>query len=322
MITVLSMPQDRVKADKVLDAMVSADLTVWGETAAPGSADWSEALVKTKDARCLVVCWSEAALADTVAAKLYRSAALGACNNGQTIGVLFDGTSPPDEFACTIYNLSDWRLEPRGWRKWLISDSHIRDVVAAAKFKQANRDPPPPSAPTKLFLRQAAVLSSAVIVPLVAIVSFTDVLLNFERRMETQPSSEELAAWSALPASDCNALRLFVREYDDGAYRDRADALLGAVEQIEETEWIPLTLDEEIYLPHSAGSRADDAQTEGFRRCEMLVQSTGARNLTVAVNQVRQDCQNVGGERLCDWRGIASCSFEEPHKFVVEVCKR
>lgn len=320
MITLLTMPEDRLKADKVLDAMVSADLTVWGETAIPGGDEWSDALVRAEEARCLVVCWSEAAIADNLGARLFREAALNACSRGKTIGVLFDRVSLPTGFACTIYDLSKWRLEPRGWRKLLIGDAYLRDIVAAAKFKQANRDPAPPSAPSKLFMRQVAVLSSAIIVPLIGIISFTDVLLNYEQRMALQPSSKEAAAWNALPPGDCAALRSFVREFKDGAYRSRAYALLGAVEKVEKKQWKSLTLEEDVYLPHSAGLGLGDAQAEGTRRCELLVQGTGAHNLVVSVSQVRQDCRNIGDERFCDWRGVASCSFEEPGKVIVEIC--
>ena len=36
MITVLAMPNDRAKAEAIVDAMVSDDLEVWNETAIPG----------------------------------------------------------------------------------------------------------------------------------------------------------------------------------------------------------------------------------------------------------------------------------------------
>lgn len=320
MITLLSMPEDRAKADRIVDALVNDNLSVWGETSVPGSPDWQEALAKAEQSRCVIVCWSEAALAESPQAWAYRTAATNACKRGMSIGVLLDKVTPPDDFACTIYDLSQWRLAPSGWRKLLISDAYIRDLVAAARFKQANRDPSPPSAPTKMFIRQAAVFCSAIIVPLLGLLSFTDVLLNFERRMAITPSSEELAAWEALPPGDCKAVRQFVRDFKEGAYSDRANALLAAAEQVERTEWREVSMDEEVYLPHAAGARESDADAEGQRRCEMLVQGTQARKLSVAMNQVRQSCENVAGSNLCDWRGTATCSFEEPQTIVHEVC--
>lgn len=320
MITLLAMPADRAKAETIVDAMVAADLDVWNETATPGGADWSEALVRTQDTRCLVICWSEAALADTVEARLFRDAALNACRQGRAIGALLGKVEPPEGFRCTLYNLAGWRLNPVGWRKLLIGDAFQRDIVQAARFKQANRDPAPPSAPRQLFLRQAAVLSSAIIVPLVGVASFTDVLLNFERRMAATPSSAEVAAWEALPSGDCAALRQFVRDFKQGAYRDKANALLSAVEKVERVEWRVISLDEEIYLPHAAGTRVSDAIAEGQRRCEMLLQGTEARDLSVEVSQLRQSCEDVGGTKQCDWRGKATCSFEEPDTTITEVC--
>lgn len=322
MITLLAMPQDRARADAVVDALVAADLPVWAETAEPGGPAWGDALARSDDSRCLIVCWSGAAFAADDAAKAFRAAAREGCAQGKAIGVLFEHVAPPADFACTLYDLSGWRTAPHGWRKWLIGDAHLRDVVAAAKSKQANRDPPPPSAPTKLLVRQIAVLSSAIIVPLIALLSLTDVLLNFYGRMADRPSASEQAAWDGLPAGDCAALRAFVRDFRDGAYRDQADALLGAAERIERTEWRSAVLDEEIYLPHSAGTRQADAEAEGARRCEMLVQGTGARNLRTSISRVRQDCGTIGSERLCDWRGTVRCSFEQPHQVPTETCNR
>ena len=320
MITLLSMPQDRAKADQIADAMVAEDLPVWAETATPGGEGWAEALSNAQSAKCLVVCWSEAALGDTDEAAAFRDAAMNACAQGRTIGVLLDPVTPPEGFVCAIYDLSDWRLAPSGLRKMLIGKAFLRDVVVAAKYKQANRDPAPPSAPTKLLVRQIAVFSSAVLVPFIAILGSAETIFNVRDRLASQPSEAEEVAWQALPAGDCKALRGFVREFGDGAYRDRADTMLAAAETRSSTVWEPQVFDEEIYLAHSTGARAGDAEAEGKRRCEMLIQGTEARNLKVSIERVRQDCQSIGGERLCDWRGTASCNFEVATKAEQEVC--
>lgn len=314
------MPEDRDKADQIVDAMVAEDLSVWGETAVPGGSGWTKAVEHAQESRCLVICWSAAATADTQKAALFREAAMDGCSKGRTIGVLLDPASPPDGFACTIYDLSDWRLAPKGLRKLLIGKAFLRDVVTAAKFKQANRDPAPPSAPTKLLIRQIAVFSSAFFVPVIAVLGSAETLFNFSDRMASQPSAQEQEAWDALPSGDCKALRGFARDFSDGVYRDRADALLAAAEVRKKTVWELQNFDEEIYLAHSGGGRERDAETEGARRCEMLIQGTGARNLNVSVSQIRQDCQSIGSERFCDWRGIATCSFEAPQEAEVEIC--
>ncbi|RGP41532.1 hypothetical protein BPTFM16_01838 [Altererythrobacter insulae] len=320
MITVLSMPTDRSKAEVIVDAIVSAGMSVWNETAAPGGKDWSEAVVRAQDTKCLIVCWSAEALSDTPQAKLFREVAFRGCKEGRAIGAQLDDVEPPSGFDCTLYNLAGWRLNPSGWRALLIGDAYMRDLVQAARFKQANRDPAPPSAPRQLLVRQAAVLSSAIIVPLVAVASFTDVLLNFENRIARQASAEEQAVWDALPKGSCTALREFVNDFNDGAYLSRANALLNAREIVETTRWDSRTLEEEIYLPHSRNFTEDDATAEGKRRCDLLLQEVGARKIEVNVRQVRQDCQRVGSENLCDWRGTAICSFEEPREVEEEVC--
>ncbi|MCJ2189148.1 hypothetical protein MTR66_20350 [Novosphingobium sp. 2638] len=304
----------------MLDALVAADLIVWGETAVPGGPEWAKALERTAKARCLVVCWSAAALANTDEAAAFRAAALDGCAQNKTIGVLFEQVSPPEGFGCTLYDLSGWRCEPQGWRKWLIGDAHLRDVVAAAKSKQANRDPAPPSAPRKLLMRQLAVLFSATVVPLVAVISFTDVALNFQGRIAARPSDEEQAAWDKLPAGDCEALRRFVSSFPNGAYRDQADVLIGAARKGTRTEWRRTTLEEEIYLPHSAGGTKAHAQKEGARRCAMLIQGTESRLIGTTMRQVRQDCQFIDGKHLCDWRGTAACEIEEPIEIKTERC--
>ena len=40
MITVLAMPNDRAKAEAIVDAMVSDGLEVWNETVIPGGERW------------------------------------------------------------------------------------------------------------------------------------------------------------------------------------------------------------------------------------------------------------------------------------------
>ena len=320
MITVLAMPNDRAKAEAIVDTMVSDDLEVWNETAIPGGERWSEALLRLRNTKCLVLCWSEAALADTMEAKLFREAASNGCKQDRAIGALLDQVDPPEDFVGTLYDLANWRLAPRGWRRLLIGDAYLSDLVQAARFKQANRDPVPPSAPRQLFLRQAALLSSAIIVPIAAGLSFTDVLLNFERRIAQTPSAEEQAAWDALPRGSCLALKEFIIEFDDGVYRDRANALLGAALPSKQTVWESRTFDDEIYLSHSSGSRESDAEAEGKRRCEILVQGMSVRNLQVKISAVRQDCQSIGPDQMCDWRGTASCSFEEAKTLEVDEC--
>jgi hypothetical protein len=320
MITVLAMPNDRAKAEAIVDAMVLDGLEVWNETAIPGGERWPEALLRLRNTKCLVLCWSEAALADTKEAKLFREAASEGCRQDRAIGALLEQVDPPDDFVGSLYDLANWRLAPRGWRRLLIGDAYLRDLMQAARFKQANRDPVPPSAPRQLFLRQAALLSSAIIVPIVAGLSFTDVLLNFERRIAQTPSAEEQAAWDALPRGSCLALKEFIIEFDDGVYRERANALLGAALPSKQTVWESRTFDDEIYLSHSSGSRESDAEAEGKRRCELLVQGMSVRNLQVTIRAVRQDCQSIGPDQMCDWRGTASCSFEEAKTLEVDEC--
>jgi hypothetical protein len=323
MIHLFAMPSDRARADAVVDALVADDLDIWGETAIPGGTDWPAAMRRAIAARCLIFCWSAAALADTPEAAAFRRFARDACMQGKAIGVLFEAVTPPGGFDCTLYSLTEWRAAPSGWRKWLIGDAYVRDIVAAARSKQANRDPAPPSAQRKLLFRQLAVIFSVIILPAIAVITAPSALLDYYDRIAAMPSAAEQQDWDALPPGDCKALKAFIHAYPNGAFRDTADALIGAARVSNRTEWGERLLDDEIYLPHVETTKADAAraaEAEGARRCAALVQGTGAKLTGSTTEQLRQNCEQIDGVQHCDWRGTVRCAIAEPHTVTTEFC--
>jgi hypothetical protein len=329
-IIVFSLPQDRQRVEPIIDALVESDLTPWWENGEPGGRGWRSAIAKAADARCIIFCWSSEALTSAPGAKAFRDFADKSCKRQQAIGVLLDDIAPPDLFACTCYDLSGWRAAPTGWRKWLIRGAYLRDIVAAAKSKQSGRDPPPPSAPRKLLLRQLATVSAAILLPLTLITTVLGFWSDFRdlAGFDQMASSAEQQAWNALPTGDCAALRSFVRRFEDGAYRGRAEALLQAAEVSVKKHWRPLDIPSDIYVPHEPASNEGDARnsaiaramTEAVRRCEALAETGSMRLLNTRVTTIRQNCKSVAGEALCDWRGEAICMLEEPVEVEVKTC--
>lgn len=327
MITVFSLPQDRFRVEPIIDALIDADLAPWWEHADLANSDGKKVIAKANDARCLIFCWSADALATTPSAEAFRAFAVESCARQRAIGVLIDPVGPPSGFACTCYDLTGWRARPTGWRKYLIGNAFLRDIVAAAKSKQSGRDPPPPSAPRKLMLRELATLLPPILL-LGGVFGFWNDFSSFFG-LDNIASAAEDKAWDALPPGDCAALRSFIRQFDEGVYRDRAEARLQAAETRVETQWQPIEIPVELYLPHLAASdeaaarssAEASAQHESARRCEAIAQTSGLRLLDSRIAMLRQNCQTIAEKNLCDWRGESICLLEEPVEFETQICE-
>lgn len=221
-IVLLSLPADRERATKILDALVGERLDVVWHSVAPGDDDWTASVTAAHAARCVLFCWSDATRSEAAAPfRLLGAETLAA---GTAIGIELDrGAVPPDLSAMTVYNLAGWRAHRRGLWRAFAGRIFYNDIVSAAKFKAAGKDPPSPSAPAKMVARQAWVLAVG-IGAILGILSLPKAVYD----MVPWPRWNEERAWAAIPKDSCPGLAQFVRDWPDGRHGGEARNIYGA----------------------------------------------------------------------------------------------
>ncbi|GEM_PF-3883939 len=333
MILALAMPADTAPVATIVDEMIEAGLDVYWDRAVPGSAEWPETERRAAEARAIVFLFGSAARAGSDEAVAFRKLAADGCAADKAIAVELERGAVPSDIDCTVYDLSGWRSRPSGWRRFLIGDSYTRDVISAARYKAAGRDPVAPSAPRKLLMRQLAVVFSALALPVIGFLTFTESMLSLYQGFgfSDMASDEEQAAWDAREAGSCEDLRAFLSDYPEGAYAQEANSLLGARSTREEEVFSPTEQKLPLYAgigdaaasgsPGAAQQAASErAEAEASRVCGGLVETLGGRNLTAEVGDPRFDCSAIGGGTVCSVEGQAVCRFEEPEIRIVERC--
>ncbi|MCW2364587.1 hypothetical protein M2341_000034 [Sphingobium sp. B7D2B] len=220
---ILSLSRDDVVAQPIADAMIEHRLDIWWEQVEPSEPSSFEGILERVDrARAVVLIWSGSAC--DPAATLYQDLAAHAVAQLKAIHVIVeDGCKPPLNGAGTIYRLSGWRTRPGSIRRFFGGALYLRDVVTAAQYKIAGRDPPPPNAPRNMLLRQMAFIAPAMF----AVIALIPTLIGLwvDLGLSAGPSQEEEALW-ARAGNSCPALRTLIQRFPDGYYADQAPTLM------------------------------------------------------------------------------------------------
>lgn len=322
-IILLSLPADVKRAEKVLDALVGERLDVHWHSALSGTPEWDKALEDVTRARCALFCWSEAARLD--AAAPFRDAARAATAAGTAIGIEIDRDAQPSDISMTSYGLYGWRRGDGPLLRHLIGKIFYNDIVAAARFKAAGRDPVPPSAPTKLLVRQGWLL----------FVGIGGLLgtLALPGKIHEQipwPRFNEERAWAALPEDSCPALAAFIKEYPDGRYAGKAktifeNRLRGEASWNERVRAAPFFVGAGDAVPQASEAAAKAAAqgpitAEVQRVCDGFSQAAGSRVKSAVPDKLEWQCQPLGLGKVCSATGTASCTLEELEEDREEHC--
>lgn len=324
---VLALPDARACAEMVTDALVEADLTptllVLGEMADDPTVDAD---------RVAVLMVSRGVSEDNPLAERFRAVAEQACADDRAIAVL---TRDVDSFnlPCTQYRLKQTK-PPEGLLKPLMpSTLALQDIVAAAKYKASGRDPPPPSAPRKLAMRYMAAFSSAVILPIVALLSFTDVLIGLSSAMgiDEQASAEAETAYAAIPVGNCQALRTFVGSFEESHLtekaRDRLDLLEERESTVNETDTIILPIlslpgSDEAFASREGATNAalTRAKGEGEQRCGEVAQAASGTLESLSLDETSSTCDQFAAGFACRTSANAICEVQIARTETVEWC--
>lgn len=322
-IILISLPADHKRAGKVLDALVSERLDVRWFSAEPGTADWETAKDESDRARCVLFCWSDATRVD--AAAPYRDLARTAIVAGTAIGIEIDRGALPPDLAMTSYGLHGWRRGDGRLLRHLIGKIFYNDIVSAAKFKAAGRDPGPPSAPTKLLMRQAWVLFVGI-----GGLLGTMALPGKIHEQIPWPRFNEERAWAALPADSCPSLAAFIKAYPSGRYAGKAKTIFDNRLR-GEAKWTPRTRTAPFFLgaadavsrSEENAAKADMArpiQAEVEKICNGFVEAAGSRLKASSATSLEWECQTIGGGAVCSVTGSAACAVEELEEDRAEHC--
>lgn len=314
-IVLLSLPDDRARVTKIIDTLVGERLDVVWYSAAPGDADWDKAVAEAREARCVLLCWSDATR--TEAAAPFRALAADAVAKGSAVGIELDrGAVPPDLSGMSIYSLSGWRAHRHGLWRAFAGRIFYNDIVAAARFKAAGKDPPSPSAPTKMVLRQAWLLA----VGLGGVLGMLALPAAVYDRIPWPRWNEE-RAWAAIPKDSCPGLAQFVRDWPDGRHGGEAKDLYGARTKkaaawtaTERTAPFFVSVANATPAAGEAAARAAAlarADGEAKKACRGYVEAAGSRLKSVRMAPGDATCSAVGGGTVCSLAGNATCTLEE-----------
>ncbi len=314
-IVLLSLPADHARVTRILDALVGERLDVHWHSIEPGLPDWGTAAADALAARCVLFCWSDATR--TEAAAPFRQLAAQALAKEIAVGVELDrGAVPPDLTGMSVYSLAGWRAHRRGLWRAFAGRIFYNDIVSAAKFKAAGKDPPSASAPAKMVARQAWVIA----VGLAAVVGIL-ALPKAVNDMIPWPRWNEERAWTAIPKDSCPGLAAFVRDWPDG--RHAADAKnIYAARTKKAAAWTAVDRTVPFFVsaatakpsPSEAAARAlalKSAGAEATKACNGYVEAAGSRLKGVAIVPGDTSCTQLGSGTVCSIAGNATCKLEE-----------
>jgi hypothetical protein len=314
-IILLSLPADRDRVTKILDALVGERLDVRWHATAPDSADWPTAVAEAAAARCVLFCWSDATRAE--AAAPFKQLAADSLAAGTAVAIELDaGAVPPDLAGMSTYNLAGWRAHRRGLWRAFAGRIFYNDIVSAAKFKAAGKDPPSPAAPAKMLARQFWVLAVglAAVLGLLALPKAVYDLIPWPRWNEER-------AWAAIPENSCPRLAQFARDWPDGRHAGEAkDAYAARTKQAAQWSGVERTAPFFVSGASAAASPSEAAARgvalaradgEAKKACQGFVEAAGSRLKSVAVAPGDYSCTALGGGTVCSLAGNATCRLEE-----------
>lgn len=334
-LVVVSLDCDQVGAARIVDALVEADLSPrWACPSADGWS-WRKVIDAADAAHCVLFILGDRSqsspsdlsrLGRLISRSLAAKTAIGARVVRAADGVPFGGT---------VYDLSGWRMSEHWWSPFLIGGLYLRDVAAAAKYKSAGRDPPPPAAPRRLLLRHLSIVFSTIILPLIAVLSFTDLAISLYSAtgIADTPSQAAQAAWDRIPDGNCDAVRDFLKRKDIGELRARADKVLAAttlrprttIDRTPQPVAISYSPPEDAAFPNEQSARAaalSSVKEQAHDRCSSLAASTGATYRNFELTSMTHRCTAFSEGHACMVRATARCFVEQPVTTPTEWCAR
>jgi hypothetical protein len=145
-----------------------------------------------------------------------------------------------------------------------------------------------------------------------------------------RPRRAERIAWKQRPAGDCDALREHIRRFPEGAYRERAAAMLSTRSVTRVEQWTLVQRPLRIVVGRDAPASATEATARsaaierGRKKAQTLCQDFGASGLArfreAGVEAQEWTCEAVRGGSVCGFEGRALCALDELSTVERETC--
>ncbi len=329
--------EDEARVGRLVRGLKDAGLSAWWDRDLPGGEIWRADIQAALDAAaCAIVVWTHASVG--AGGGFVHDEASRAHRRRVLVPVLFDDVTPPLGFGeVQAIDLRHWRGSQR--------DPLFRDLVEALRAKVEGREPARATGPTRRLVRRAIYGSAASALGL-AIAAFGLDAYRVQERVCTapvfqprlsdacgamnlgrRPARVERLAWEMRELGSCAALREHLARFPQGAFRERASALLAGRQVTTVETWTPAERRLTLYVGRGAvASRTRDeagrvALARGAERlCRDFAATTAYRFVSARSAADEWDCGALSGGVACAFAGAAVCALRERQVHESETC--
>jgi hypothetical protein len=315
-VAVLGVPDDHERVAALAAALQRHGLDVVAQSGAP-----AEAALAAESARCVVIFWSQAALAAHGSA--IRSLADYARDRHNLVSVLGDPVVPTVSMGeQPALDLTQWDGQS--------ADGAFRDVLAAVQARLKGK--PLPAAKVPLWAARKARFGRSILgLTVFLLVAFALDLFHLQRKvcylpinqpeladacgawgLGEMPSREERLAWAAREVGSCDDLRRHLEKFPNGAFKYKAADWLSQPRRERTAEFVSVVREAPGYVNAPDEGVGDEARAQ--RLALARAESDAEEFLCHSVEQdnTLEDVKVVIGKFDCRLRekGGHACGLE------------
>lgn len=322
--------EDERFAVQLAKALEAEGFSVWWDRSLLPAENWRDQLQRALDAASVtIVIWTPESAGPN--GDFVRDEASQAKSRGRLVPVVMATTRLPLGFG------ELQAIDLVGW-KGARGDGFFADLVATIRAKLEGAPPPKPRGPMQRALKRASagVLSMATLGAMVAfaadVMSIQDRACSMPVGQPTlsdvcgqiglggKPTREERIAWASLPSGSCEALRVHVEHFPDGAYRSAAADRIAARRIVQEEVWTPTerrlrllvisdnVLQENESIAKQAANQRALAEAEAL--CAGFANTQSYRVLSAEPDIKTLNCETYSLGVVCSGQGEAVCAVE------------
>lgn len=321
--------EDRARLIRVKDALEASGFSVFWDQSIGGGDAWRMCITQQlESARLVLVFWTRS----SNSRPFVLEEAHQALERGVLLQVRLDAVTPPLGFGeAQRLDLLHWNDNPR--------DVFFQDLVDTIRARLAGQPAPAPRGHLARLRRRLAwgsLFSTVGLALLVLLLpAFPAQICQwplFQPRLSdtcgdlgigNRPSRAERLAWQSLPPGDCQALRLHLQHFPQGAFSQQAQALIAAAHTLETQRWEPVEKELPLFIDGARPAVPTEAearrlvQAQAQEMTEHLCASFGATARTYR-NRVGSHprmesttCESSSRGFVCSTSGMAVCWLKE-----------
>ena len=331
--------EDEARVGRLVRALEGVGHSVWWDRGLSGGESWrNQILTALQAAKCVIVIWTHESVGPS--GDFVRDEASQAKRRGVLVPVMLDKVDPPLGFGeLQMIDLTHWKGKP--------SDPFFQDLCAAVSAKLEGRPVPPAKGPMKRLVRQMtwSTVSAAGLGTLIFgfnLFSAQDQVCGlslFQPQISdacgslglgNRPTRKERIAWQDREQGSCEALRVHIQNFPEGAYRNAAADMLAGKRVTQTETWTPATRRLALFTgdeatPSHTEAKAQSsalvrAQVSAERLCKGFAAGTLFRFLSARPAAQQWNCSRTTSGVVCGFEGEAVCEVEERKIQETELC--